>query len=73
MTIGLILSIEVSHWFKPTFWYSSFSAAIINFVKKEISEIDAESIVVNPIPDELPFDNGDYNILGLLQIGTNDL
>lgn len=59
---------EVSHWFKPTFGTSSFSTAIINFVKKECPEIDAESIVVNPIPDELPFDNGDYNILGLLQI-----
>lgn len=59
---------EVSHWFKPTFGTSSFSTAIINFVKKEYPEIDAENIEVNPIPDELPFDNGDYNTLGLLQI-----
>lgn len=59
---------EVSHWFKPTFGTSSFSTAIINFVKKEYPEIDAENIEVNPILDELPFDNGDYNTLGLLQI-----
>ncbi|CTQ23776.1 conserved hypothetical protein [Klebsiella variicola] len=59
---------EVLHWFKPAFGTSSFLTEIIKFVRGKYPEIDAEYIEVNYIPDKLPFDNGDYDILSLLQI-----
>lgn len=59
---------EILHWFKPCFAAGKLLAGIQQLVKKQIPEIKPHSIEVNVIPEVLPFDDENDDILSLLQI-----
>ncbi|MBK0164382.1 hypothetical protein [Klebsiella sp. S69] len=59
---------EVLHWFKPIFNSGKLLSGVQRLVKKQLPEIKPEYIEVDIIPETLPFDDDNGDILSLLQI-----
>lgn len=59
---------EILYWFKPRFAAGRLLAGVQQLVKKQLPEIKPYSIEVNVIPEILPFDDENGDILSLLQI-----
>lgn len=78
--VGLEISVEyydfavenfqrkILHWFKPIFTSGKLLFSVQQVVKKQLPEIKPEYIEVDVIPEVLPFDDENGDILSLLQI-----